>query len=158
MQNTPTARLHQMYGKNVNVIWKIFLWGLWLINMNILHLVTNTCKPTILFDKVNTQYVQINLYLRILKASKCAHVFFFFFFVFCFCFVLFCFFYVFTLWGRFLNIMSILQYELNFWRYEASKMDRDALDTLYIFWSCKNSLREGNVQSYVFSTQVTTFL
>ena len=101
MQNTPTARLHQMYGKNVNVIWKIFLWGLWLINMNILHLVTNTCKPTILFDKVNTQYVQINLYLRILKASKCAHVFFFFFvhilfFKFLFCFVLFflCFYFV----------------------------------------------------------------
>ena len=32
----------------------------------------------------------------------------------------------------FLNMLSILHYEVKFWRYDASKMGRDFLDTLYI--------------------------
>ena len=30
----------------------------------------------------------------------------------------------------FLNMLSILHYEINFWRFDASKMGRDFLDTL----------------------------
>ena len=41
-----------------------------------------------------------------------------------------------TMWYTRRNMSSILHYNLYFWRYEALKMGRDFLDTLYLSYIC----------------------